>query len=118
MPDLPGFIRHIAPALEKRLAGSIAAGHSGKIRINRYSNVLVLNFERGKLIGEEEETRKASDYGDLGLPELTILQMIFGRSSFKELHDFVPDVYYDNEEAAILLDILFPKKHSNVLGVV
>jgi len=118
VPDLPGFIRHIVPALERRLAGSIAAGHTGKICINRYSHILVLQFERGKLTGVEEEMRKASDYGDLGLPELTILQMIFGRSSFADLHAVFPDVYYDKEEAVILIDILFPKKHSNVMGVV
>ena len=117
VPDLTGFIRHIGPALEKRLAASIAAGHTGKIRINCYSNILVLNFEDGKLTGVEEETRKASDYGDLGFPELTILQVIFGRSSFAELDAIFPDVYQDNEEAAILIDILFPKKHSNILGV-
>ena len=118
VPDLPGFIRHIAPVLEKRLAGSIAMGHTGKIRINRYSTILTLNFEQGKLTGVEEEPRKASDYADLGLPELTILQMIFGRASFMELHDIVPDVYYDNEEAAILFNILFPKKPSAVMGIV
>ncbi|MBN1453519.1 MAG: GNAT family N-acetyltransferase [Anaerolineales bacterium] len=118
VPDLPGFIRHIAPVLEKRLSKSIAAGHTGKIRINQYSHILVLQFERGKLTGVEEETRKASDYADLGFPELTILQMIFGRSSFADLHAVFPDVYYDKEEAVILFDILFPKKHSNVLGVV
>ncbi len=118
VPDLPGFIRHIAPALEKRLAESIAAGHSGRLRINRYNHILALQFECGKLTGVEEETRNATDYGDLGLPELTILQLIFGRSSFTDLHAIFPDVYYDKEEAVILCDILFPKKHSNVLGVV
>lgn len=117
VPDLPGFIRHIGPALEDRLAASIAAGHTGKVRINRYSNILVLNFKGGKLTGVEEETRKAKDYGDLGFPDLTILQVIFGRSSFEELRAIFPDVYHDNEDAAILIDILFPKKHSNVLGV-
>lgn len=118
VPDLPGFIRHIAPALERRLGESIAVGHTGKIRINRYSNILVLSFENGKLTGVDEEPRAASDYGDLGFPGLTILQTIFGRSSFAELHALVPDVYHDNEEAAILFDILFPKKPSNVIGVV
>jgi len=118
VPDIPGFIRHIGPALEKRLAASIAAGHTGKIRINRYSNILALNFEHGKLTSVEEEQRQANDFGDLGLPELTILQVIFGRTSFMELHDLVPDVYYDKEDAAILFNILFPKKHSNVLGIV
>jgi hypothetical protein len=118
VPDLPGFIRHIAPALETRLAGSIAVGHTGKIRINRYSHILVLNFECGKLTAVEEETRKASDYGDLGLPELTILRLVFGYSSFAELHAVFPDAYYDNEEACTLINILFPKKHSNVLGII
>jgi hypothetical protein len=118
VPDLPGFIRHIGPALEKRLTESIAVGYSGKIRINRYSNVLTLNFERGKLIGVEEEPHDPRDFADLGLPGLTILQMIFGRSSFEELHATFPDAYYDNEEARILLNILFPKKHSNMIGVV
>ena len=118
VPDVPGFIHHIAPALEKRLAGSIAVGHTGKLRINRYSNMLVLNFERGKLTGVDEGSRYPTDYGDLGLPELTILQLIFGRSSFEEVHAAFPDAYYDNEEARILIDVLFPKRHSNVLGIV
>ena len=118
VPDLTGFLRHIAPALEKRLAQSIAAGHTGKLRINRYSHMLVLNFENGKLTGVDEEKRDATDYGDLGLPGLTILQLVFGRSSFDELNAAFPDAYYDNVEAPILIDILFPKKHSNVLGIV
>jgi hypothetical protein len=115
--DLPGFIRHIAPALEKRLADSIAVGHTGKIRINRYSNMLVLSLEGGKLTGVDEETRSPTDYGDLALPELTILQLVFGRSSFYEVHAAHPDAYFDREQACILLNILFPKAHSNVLGV-
>jgi len=117
VPDLTGFLRHIAPALEKRLAESIAAGHSGKIRINRFSHMLVLTLERGKLVGVEEVAPDAADFGDLGLPGLTILQMIFGRSSFDELNAAHPDAYVDHEEPRLLLDILFPKKHSGLLGV-
>ncbi len=118
VPDLPGFIHHIAPALEKRLAESIAVGHMGKIRINRYRTMLVLSFERGKLTGVDEGPRDATDYGDLGLPELTILQLIFGRLSFDELRAAFPDVTCDSDEARILINILFPKKHSTVLGIV
>ena len=118
VPDVAGFLLYIAPALEKRLANSIAVGHTGELRINRYSHMLVLTFEGGKLTGVEEESRKATDYGGLSLPELTILQLIFGRSSFEELHAAFPDAYYEKDEAVILLDILFPKKHSNVLGIV
>jgi len=118
VPDLPGFLRHIAPVLEKRLAQSIAVGHNGRLRINRFSQMLVLNFEGGELTGVDEEKRSATDYGDLALPELTILQMIFGRLSFAELHAAFPDAYFNSDEAVVLFDILFPKRHSDVLGVV
>jgi hypothetical protein len=115
--DVPGFIRHIAPALEKRLAGSIAAGHTGKIRINRYSSMLALILEHGKLTGVDDEPRNPTDYGDLGLPGSIILQLIFGRSSFEELRAAFPDTTSYSDEAQILIDILFPKKHSNLLGI-
>ncbi len=36
--DIPGFLKHIAPALEERLAGSIYAGHSAEIKITFYRN--------------------------------------------------------------------------------
>ena len=34
VPDLAGFLNHIKPALEKRLAESIAAGHSREIKVS------------------------------------------------------------------------------------
>ena len=36
VPDLPGFLHHITPVLEKRLAGSVLAGHTGRLRLNFY----------------------------------------------------------------------------------
>lgn len=117
VPDLPGFLRHIAPALEGRLSASIAVGYTGKIRIDRFSHMLVLGFERGRLTAADEEARNPSDIGDLGLPELTILQLVFGRSSFDELRAAFPDAYVENDEARLLLNILFPNKPSNVLGI-
>lgn len=117
VPDLPNFLRYIAPALEQRLANSIAAGHSGQVRINLYNKMLVLRLERGKLAGVDETPREATDFGDLGLPGLTLLQMVFGRCSFEELNAAHPDAYVDHEPARILLDILFPKRPSDVLGI-
>ena len=49
VPDLPGFLRHIAPALEKRLANSVMAGHSGDLRLNFYHSQLRLTWTQGKL---------------------------------------------------------------------
>jgi hypothetical protein len=43
-----------------------------------------------------------------------VLQLIFGRTSIDELHAAFPDAICNNEEARILIHILFPKKHSNV----
>src|SRR5215211_843365 len=36
VPDLRGFLSHIKPVLERRLAESIAAGHSREIRLSFY----------------------------------------------------------------------------------
>ncbi len=36
VPDLPGFLRHLAPVLEGRLATSVATGHSGELLLNFY----------------------------------------------------------------------------------
>ncbi len=46
-------------------------------------------------------------------PELTFLQLLFGYRSFAEL-DYVRADCYGNEETAVLLPILFPKKYSDV----
>ncbi len=49
VPDLPGFIRLIAPVLEERLAQSIMAGHSGEMKISFYRTGMRLVFEKGRL---------------------------------------------------------------------
>ena len=32
VPDLPGFLRHVASALERRLATSVVAGYTGEVK--------------------------------------------------------------------------------------
>ncbi|HEX6483754.1 MAG TPA: GNAT family N-acetyltransferase [Ktedonobacteraceae bacterium] len=51
--DLPAFLLHIAPALEKRLAASPVVGHSGEIRLDFYRGGLRIVFEGGRLTGAE-----------------------------------------------------------------
>ena len=53
VPDLPGFLRHIAPVLEQRLAASVATGHTGKIEVSFYGGGFRLELERGRLSGVE-----------------------------------------------------------------
>ncbi len=47
VPDLPAFLRLIAPALEARLAASPLAGHSGELTLGFYRDGARLVFEGG-----------------------------------------------------------------------
>ncbi len=118
VPDLPGFLRHIAPVLEKRLANSVLAGHSGDLRLNFYQSQLRLTWERGKLVEiAPYEVAHFFDYG-AAFPDLTFLQLLFGYRTADELAAARADCDIANETTAvILLNILFPKQHSCVVGL-
>ncbi len=49
VPDVPAFIRHIAPVLERRLARSILTGYTGDLKVDFYNGGLRLHFEQGKI---------------------------------------------------------------------
>lgn len=49
MPDLPRFLMHIRPVLERRLSESIAVGHTGELKLSFYRSGLKLAFQQGKL---------------------------------------------------------------------
>ena len=115
VPDLPGFLNHIKPVLEKRLAESIAPGHSREIRISFYRDGLRLVIEHGHI--SIIESWKPKDEGDIAFPNLTFLQILFGYRSYEELHYAFPDCWCDSEEVRVLMDILFPKKLSNVFPI-
>ncbi len=117
VPDLPAFLRHIAPALEAHLAGSVLAGHSGVLRLNFYTQHITLVFEAGKLIEVGSYQPEDVQDGDALFPDYTFLQLLFGYRSFAALDAAFADCYADNPEAEILLEILFPQRPSHVVGV-
>jgi hypothetical protein len=117
VPDLPGFLNHIRPALEKRLAESIAVGYSGVLCIGFYRDGLKLTFERGRLTSIETWKPRAHEEGDAAFPDLTFLQMLFGYRSFDELHRSFADCFWDNNTARVVMNALFPKKLSDVFPV-
>ena len=117
VPDLPGFVNHIKPALEKRLAESIAVGHSREIKISFYRSGLRLVIEKGKLSTIESWNPTPEDGGMIAFPGLTFLQVLFGYRSYGELHHSFADCWCDSEEVRALINILFPKKISNVLPI-
>ncbi len=62
VPDLAAFLRHVAPALEARLAASPLAGHSGDLRLGFYRHGVRLTFESGRLAqAERTDTAGATD---------------------------------------------------------
>lgn len=109
--DLPGFLHHIKPVLERRLAGSIMAGHSGALKLTLYRQRLALRFEAGKLAEIGDYEIKRLEDGDAAFPEQTFLHLLFGHRSLAELRHMFVDCWANNE-ATVLLPILFPKRPS------
>ncbi|HEX8221360.1 MAG TPA: GNAT family N-acetyltransferase [Chloroflexia bacterium] len=113
VPDLPAFLRHIAPALEQRLAASAHSGYTGEMKLNFYRSGLLLRFEAGRISVEGWKPDRVEE-GDAAFPDLTFLQLLFGYRSFEELQHAFADCSANTEDARALLPILFPRKVSNV----
>lgn len=116
VPDLTGFMRHILPSLEKRLAGSdLATGFTGDLRLNFYRSGLQLKFNAGQITDVSDFQPTSSMDGDAFFPDLTFLQLLFGYRSFDELEQSFADIMTRNDNAYVLLNVLFPRKPSLVL---
>jgi hypothetical protein len=117
VPDVPDFIRHIAPALERRLAESVSAGHTGEVKISFYRSGLRLVLEHGRLADVEPWMPMPRAGGEAAFPDLTFLQLLFGYRSFDELRHAFADCWVETDEARALLQAMFPKQASNVWPV-
>ena len=116
VPDIPAFIRHIGPALERRLAGSVMAGHTGTMRVNLYRRRFTMVWEGGRLkeVGEGYEYKRLED-GDASFPDLTFLHLLFGHQSHDSLYANFADQTIGNKEFTVLLRVLFPMRPSHVI---
>jgi GNAT superfamily N-acetyltransferase len=117
VPDVPAFLRHIAPALERRVASSAAAAYTGEFTLDFYRGGLHMVFDKGHIT--HIEPWRAPVYGnnaDASCPALVFLQLLFGYRSLDELRYAYPDVRVENSKAEVLLNALFPKKFSWVPG--
>ncbi len=112
--DLPGFLMHIRPVLERRLAESIAVGHTGELKLSFYRQGLKLIFKEGRLEGVEPWQPTVEDGGPARFSNLTFLQLLFGYRDLEELQLAYPDCIAWSDEARVLLTALFPKKASDV----
>ncbi len=118
VPDLPGFLRTIAPVLEERLAGSFAAGHSGELKLSFYRSGLRIVLERGRFVAIEPWMPMTwQDEGHAAFPDLTFLQLLFGFRTFAELRHARPDAWAADDEARGLLTALFPRLYSRYIPI-
>ncbi len=117
VPDLPAFLMHVKPALEKRLAESIAAGYSGELKLDFYRSGIRIFFEHGCISGVEPMKTGPGIETHASFPDLTFLHLIFGHRSFDELRHAFTDCYWENNTARVLLNALFSKRPSNVFPV-
>lgn len=114
VPDLPGFLQHVAPVLERRLAESVFVGHTGEIKISFYRDGLRLVFESGKLKASEPWQPTDDDRANAAFSNLTFLQLLFSYRSFDDLHYAFVDCWASEEEAQPILKALFPKQPSHI----
>jgi len=115
VPDLPGFMRLIAPVLEQRLAASALDSHTGELLISFYRGGLRLAFEDGRLTAAEDWCNTTwESRAQAAFPPLSFLQLVFGYRSLSAMSSSQPDVWAD-DNAAYLLDVLFPARASWLL---
>ena len=131
VPDVPGFLRTVTPVLERRLAASSCAGHSGALTLGFYRDGVRLTFERGALktveAWEPAITVQGLEFGRASsdprrplamFPDLTFLQLLFGFRSLEALEAAFPDCVVRTQEARALLEALFPRSPSDVWPVI
>jgi GNAT superfamily N-acetyltransferase len=131
VPDLSRLLSLVRPVLERRLAESPMAGHTGELRIGFYRDGVRLVFGNGAMeriepwraplaLAGQEMGLPSTDpgRGDALFPGLTFLQLLFGFRALDEVEAAFPDCIVRTGEARALLTTLFPKQPSHVWPMV
>lgn len=116
VPNLPAFLRLIAPTLERRLASSPLAGYDGEVKLDFFRGGLRMVFDQGRLQRAENyrvEPWDTTAHG--GFPPHVFLRLVFGYSSLDELRAAYPDAGV-RSEVEVLITTLFPKKVSRLFA--
>ena len=93
VPDVAGFVRQVAPALEARLADSYMCGYSGEFKLTFYTDGLQMAFENGKITKVARWEKPVVDEASANFPNLTFLQLLLGHRTLDEIKHSYPDQY-------------------------
>ncbi len=115
-PDLAGLLTLIGPKFEERLVGTVFEGFTGEKLLNFYREGLRFKFLSGKLVSVTSERYPERQDAAVNLPDLTFLQMLFGRKSFSEIGELLVDAYANSQQDELLVDTLFPKISSDTFA--
>ncbi len=114
VPNLIAFLRHIQPALEKHLIGTVAEGYTGELKLNLYQSGIHFTFKHGRITQIADWTPKDVEDGDAAFPDLTFLQLLCGRCRMEELTASFVDCWTNGTASAVLLNCLFPEFKSEI----
>ncbi len=113
--DVPALLTRLAPALNARLATSPLAGHSGELLVSTHVDGWRIVLEQGEISAVEPwKSREKERKANCAFPPHVFLQLMFGYRSLAELRSAYADCWAA-DEAAVLLDILFPRRGSTVI---
>ncbi len=113
VPDLVAFLRVITPVLERRLADSIACGHTGEFGLSLYRSGVLFKFDKGALSVEAWQPTPKKQ-GDVAFPDQTFLHLLFGHRTLDEIKQLHADCWVSDDVVSLILEALFPKRISDV----
>ena len=123
VPDVQGFIRHITPVLDRRLAASELEGYSGDLKVSMTGDGFKLSLKDGRIasvdrwLATQKDSMLSPIERDALFPGLTFLQLLFCFRSVEELEYAFPDCLVSSDDSRALLGALFPKRTSRVWGI-
>ena len=97
VPDLPAFLRCIAPVLQDRLARSIARLYR-ELKLKLYRQGVRLSFDGGRIADATTWRPSHEDSGSAAFPGLTFLQLLFGYRTLDEFQAPFTDCWVEDDD--------------------
>jgi GNAT superfamily N-acetyltransferase len=114
IPDVAAFLELVGPALERRVADSALAGHTGELKLSFYRTGVRLAFDGGRVATVEPWKPSLDDQGSARFPDLTFLHLLFGHRTLAELEYAFTDCGFADDTTRSLLGVLFPRQSSDI----